>query len=273
VFIKMIKYQELKSGLKMTPSQRSKAFPIIDLYASAATNLYGIISYADFTEISNQLRQGQPHTDSVYVMPYDITEEDALDLVWSEEVDEESVFSVRINNTPYLVSRGLTNIWNDDPVDIVSIMTLLRIRKDIPRFQPELYEFLEYMDLFVHEKTVEEEALKEYLKKYVVKADIENFDDDEELYDEVSDAAENLLIDIVNKIKLSDPEMKDIIQIIRSAQPHGTRTAFKIIKEDKKELTALVMDIARNTRRWEYNGHTSAELEVLGYDCTSGILH
>ena len=167
---------------------KKKRSDLIHDYASAAVNLYGVISQDDFVTLFNSQNKRKTDIDEVFqtLMPHIMIESNYC--FWDD----------------YIVSSG----FEDD--DFESVKQLLNEVGNKPRYIPNKQELLKYMDGEYYDETPQTNELDKYLKFIV--------DDPTEAEDIAHDlclacASEAGISDMFDIINAYSVELKDFTQI------------------------------------------------------------
>lgn len=203
--------------------ERKARYDLLDRYALAATNLYGVISQDDFLALFNQQNEEEVGIDEMFAALIRFIAVDAPYCFWKD----------------YLVSEDFAeNDFNDVP-DLTA-----RIG-DKPRYIPDKQELLRYADLDYFERT---EAINR-LKKYLMEKLRQDSDQAEEIVEEIHYACmvEARTQDIFRilqeyRIKFNERQFAEMAQLVTrvsnstrlwSNNGHTPNEMFNLLERDK----------------------------------------
>ncbi len=197
--------------------------------ACAAVNLYGALPLEDIAR-----------------MVHDIDKADEDDRLTADSI-EFSLLGYAAFNDDYRIQDGwlasidLTREDDDTALDMDTINWLLKMRKDKPRYSPDMRTFLRYADPDYYEETPQIKALKKALRQMGLSTD-----EAQELTDALHDkiAAEEGAKEVLHALDECGVELKSGYV---------------------ERIVGLIMDMFNSTRIWRNFGHTPDEIiKIMG---------
>lgn len=210
---------------------------------NAAANLYGVLSYPEFIRIYDGYAATRPAPVSDPLTAAEIDEIMSLPLPDDLDLDSEEIWFTRcvVTAVPFVVSRLGFLISQDDSNETADEHA---VRAEIAEFAVSTPRILPEDDFLVYEepKAFEETAVTKKFARYLQSqhgfdedADISVWDLQEEI--RYAPSMRGALISARNTLRL---EIRD-------------RPAFE-------KLVSALTPLLRNTRTWDYRGHTEREL-------------
>lgn len=207
--------------------EHMKARFLLDQFACAAVNLYGVLSLEELAGIVNENNHNK--------------EDDRL----SEDMLEFCLIGNEYYNSDYIMERGFIadchfGTEDLDGLDQDEVQSLLKIRQGKPRYFPGIKTFLRYADPDYYEQTPQIKALKKELRQVGLSVA----------------EAEDLIDTLHDKITAH----ADLSQLLGHLKEYGV--GFDNEQAANKLLQAIVK-VHNSTRLWSNYGHTPDEMAKL----------
>ena len=215
---------------------------------NAAANLYGIVSYSEFTMLYNRYSAGKDSPVSDLLQPDEIDE--MMELPDPDDFDLESdelwFARAEVDGTTYVVSRYGFCCDPDDGRDEVDDEG---VRGQLADFvTPDLKVLSEEDFLFYDEpKAFEETGVTKKFAKFL-----------RQEYGYGKDEAEFAVWDVQEELRYA-PSIK--VGMISARNTLGLEVVDLV---DFDDLVDALMPLVRNTRTWDYRGYTETELVNAG---------
>ena len=209
-----------ESAVKRCPHGRMPMRKLLDRYAKAAVNLYGILPVKDLAEIFNKQNTEQTDADEVFTL--------LLPVVLKE--------SRLIEGPKYCFYKDcVVHYFARDNFDFCDY--LLHEQKDKPRFVPNKNEFLKYEDEY-YEYDTQEELWDDVL--YFILKEWPDFRDTYTFYEKIKQ----------NSQIFGEVEIHGIVEEYK----------LSFSSKEQIQLFFDLFSVAHNnTRMWVNNGHTPKE--------------
>ena len=220
------KYNPINSVIRC-PNGRAPVRKMLDIYAKAAVNLYGIIPINDFTKIFNSQNSMQTNSDEIFTLLLP-------DIIKRNRTPEGGMYCFYRN----CIVHG----WAMNSFDAADFW--LREQKNKPRYIPDKNEFIKYENIFYQDE-VQDLAWKKVLE-FLIK--------------ELQDSA---VFMIWNELKDASQffGQLDINKLFQN-----NKFDF-ISKNQVQKLMDLLSSAHNNTRMWLNNGNTPGELNKKYGQC------
>ena len=215
---------------------------------NAAANLYGIVSYDEFAELYCRYATNKKSPVSEPPRAEEIDETMALPDPNDFDLESEELWFARaeVDGVPYVVSRYGFCIKPDEGRDNIE---LAAVKLQIEAFATPKLKLLPEDDFLAYEdpKSFEETGVTKRFAKFLRKE-----------YDFEKNEAELAVWDIQEELRYA-PTTK--IGMISARNTLGLEVVDRI---DFDNLVEALIPLVRNTRAWEYRGHTETELVNAG---------
>ena len=213
-------YDELeKTGF---PEEKEFA-DLLNDYAVAAVNLYGVIDQADFVEIFNSQNERKTDIDEMFPILFRFVSRNIGYCFWEEYIVSDEFEEDDFNEVEYYVKTAAAK----------------------PRYVPDKEDFLEYSDWGYVEETPQLLKLQSFLCK-----NIKSSGDDD------CDAKVDEIVEKIYFASMREARPQEYIDIIEKQEVYLKESKIRTFIE-------LTTDLRNNVRMWLNNGHTPNELAVL----------
>ena len=207
------------------PNGRAHVKKLLDTYARAAVNLYGIISKEDLAGIFNSQNTEQTNAEEVFtlLLPVVIKNYRASD-------DEHERCSY------YFYKDCIIHCWAVDNFDFADF--LLREQEGKPRFIPKKQEFLNYENVYYEEETQKMNWIN------TLKFILDEWSDNDGVFEFYN-------------------EVKDCSKLFGRSDIHNQLREYGLSFTSEKHIQPffdLLNNAHNNTRMWINKGHTPNEL-------------